>query len=89
MASLTLKNIPPDLHKMLKKRAAEHGRSLNSEAIAALRVATAGRPVDVEATAGQRIDVEALIAQARKLREGILVRLDDDTIRRFKNEGRK
>ncbi len=79
MASLTLKNIPPDLHRKLKRRAAEHGRSLNSEAIAALR----------EATAGQRVDVEAFLARARKLREGILVRLDDDTIRRFKNEGRK
>jgi len=64
---------------MLKKRAAEHGRSLNGEAIAALREATAGRPVDVE----------AFLARARKLRKGILVRLDDDTIRRFKNEGRK
>jgi plasmid stability protein len=78
MASLTLKNIPPDLHKKLKAQAAEHGRSLNREAIAALRVATAGRPVDVE----------AFLARIRRLRKGLSVRVDDETIRRFKNEGR-
>jgi len=78
MASLTLKNIPPDLHRKLKAQAAEHGRSLNSEAIAALRVATAG----------QRVDVEAFIARARRLRKGIKAWADDETIRRFKNEGR-
>lgn len=78
MASLTLKNIPPDLHRKLKAQAAEHGRSLNSEAIAALRVATAGRPVDVE----------AFLARVRRLRKGLSVRVDDETIRRFKNEGR-
>jgi len=78
MASLTLKNIPADLHKKLKARAAEHGRSLNSEAIAALRVATAGRPVDVE----------AFLGRVRRLRKGLSVRVDDETIRRFKNEGR-
>ena len=61
MASLTLKNVPPDLHRKLKRRAAEHGRSLNSEAIAALR----------EATAGERIDVEAFLRRVRKLRAGV------------------
>ncbi|MFI5180740.1 MAG: toxin-antitoxin system HicB family antitoxin [Thermoanaerobaculia bacterium] len=79
MVSLTLKNIPPDLHRKLKAQAAKHGRSLNKEAIMALR----------EATAGQPVDVEAVIARARKLRERISVRLDDETLRRFKNEGRK
>jgi len=29
MASITLKNIPADLHRELKKRAEEHHRSLN------------------------------------------------------------
>lgn len=78
MASLTLKNIPPDLHKKLKARAAENGRSLNSEAIAALRVATAGRPVDVE----------AFLAQARKLRARVRGVLTDEELREMKNAGR-
>jgi plasmid stability protein len=78
MASLTLKNIPPDLHRKLKRQAAEHGRSLNSEAIAALRVATAGRPVDVE----------AFLAQARKLRARVRGVLTDEELREMKNAGR-
>ena len=78
MASLTLKNIPPDLHRKLKAQAAEHGRSLNSEAIAALRVATAGRPVDVE----------AFLAQARKLRARVRGRLTDEILREARSTGR-
>ena len=34
MATITLKNIPADLHRKLKKRAEEHHRSLNQEIIA-------------------------------------------------------
>ena len=34
MATITLKNIPADLHRKLKKRAEEHHRSLNKEIIA-------------------------------------------------------
>ncbi|HUM02276.1 MAG TPA: Arc family DNA-binding protein [Thermoanaerobaculia bacterium] len=78
MASLTLKNIPPDLHRKLKRRAAEHGRSLNSEAIAALRVATAG----------ERVDVEAFLARVRKLRAGVKGVVTDEEIREMKNAGR-
>lgn len=78
MASLTLKNIPEDLHQSLKTQAAEHGRSLNSEAIVALRIHVSQRP----------LDVDAFLARARKLRRGISVRVDENTIRRFKNEGR-
>ena len=34
MTTITLKNIPADLHRELKKRAEEHHRSLNKEIIA-------------------------------------------------------
>jgi plasmid stability protein len=40
MATITLKNIPADLHRELKKRAEEHHRSLNKEIIATLKSAT-------------------------------------------------
>ena len=36
MATITLKNVPDDLHRRLKARAAQNGRSLNREAIRCL-----------------------------------------------------
>jgi plasmid stability protein len=36
MATLTIKNVPRDLYKQLKKRAAEHRRSMNGEVIVCL-----------------------------------------------------
>jgi plasmid stability protein len=42
MATITLKNIPAELHRELKKRAEEHHRSLNKEIIATLKSATSG-----------------------------------------------
>lgn len=48
MPTITLKNIPRDLHRELKKRAGAHHRSLNKEVIATLHDATAAtRPLDV------------------------------------------
>ncbi len=78
MASLTLKNIPADLHRKLRARAAEHGRSLNSEAIAALR----------EATARPHIDPRSFLTRVRRLRKGLRVWADDETIHRFRSKGR-
>jgi plasmid stability protein len=49
MASITLKNIPADLHRELKKRAEEDHRSLNKEIIATLESATsATAPFDAK-----------------------------------------
>ena len=42
MATVTLKNIPADLHRELKRRAEEHHRSLDKEIIATLKSATSG-----------------------------------------------
>jgi plasmid stability protein len=42
MASLLIKNLPPRLHSQLKKRAAAHRRSLNSETIRLLEEAVSG-----------------------------------------------
>jgi plasmid stability protein len=41
MATITLKNIPPELHRELKNRAIAHHRSLNKEVIATLLAVTA------------------------------------------------
>ena len=42
--TLTLKNIPPHLHRLLKAQALRHKRSLNQEAILCLELAVSGAP---------------------------------------------
>jgi plasmid stability protein len=61
MASLTLKDIPADLHEQLRRRAARNRRSLSQEALACLELATSGEPVDPR----------ELIARARRLRASV------------------
>jgi plasmid stability protein len=77
--TVTLKNLPAEVHQGLKKRAARHGRSLNGEMIACLRSV-----VLVEA-----IDVDDLIAKARAHRAAVRTRLSDHAIRRIKSAGRR
>lgn len=78
MATLTLKNLPEDLHRRLKSRAARNQRSLNREVIECLWSVTTARPVDPE----------ALLARARELRRKASGRLDDRELRRPKENGR-
>jgi len=79
MATITLKNIPADLHRQLKKRAEEHHRSLNKEIIATLKGATSG------AIALDPTKLEESVRRARSLfRRPITAREID----RWKREGR-
>ena len=79
MASITLKNIPADLHRELKKRAEEHHRSLNREILATLKAA-AGGTIRLDPT-----KLEESIRQARSLfRRPITAREID----RWKRQGR-
>ena len=55
MANLTIKNVPEKLHRRLKQSAAEHRRSMNSEAIACLERVLISR----------RIDPQEFLARAR------------------------
>ena len=50
MPTLTIKNVPDALYRRLKKRAAEHRCSLNSEIIACLERAIAAETVHVATT---------------------------------------
>ncbi len=59
MPTITLKNLPRDLHQNLKKRALAHHRSLNKELIATLRAATG---------ATTAVDVAELERDARRAR---------------------
>jgi antitoxin FitA len=78
MATLTLKNLPADVHRKLKARAVRHGRSLNSEAITCLH-----NTISVE-----RLDVDALLVKARAHRAASRERLGADEVRAMKNHGR-
>lgn len=78
MPTLTIKNLPVDLHRRLKRRAADRGRSLNSEVIASLGAAVGP----------QRLDQEALLVQARALRERVRGRLRDRDLAHLKRAGR-
>lgn len=70
MANITLKGIPPDLHRALKRRAEAHNRSLNKEVIAALRSITGVEgPVPVEKILNQARETRKLFKGATTLRQ--------------------
>jgi len=77
MTTLTLKNIPEELHRRLRESAARHHRSLNREIIALLE----------EKLAPQRADVEKELEAVRRLRAN-LPSADHSLIDAFKREGR-
>jgi len=79
MATITLKNIPADLHRELKKRAEEHHRSLNREILATLESVTAKT---------HRLDVETLIQEARAARAKFRRQISDAEINAWKRAGR-
>ena len=58
MITITIKGLSKTAHQALKKRAATHGRSLNTEAIAVLEASVRS----------QRVDANALIARVRAAR---------------------
>ena len=67
MATLTIKNLPDELYAQLKARAAEHRRSINSEAILAVeRALTQPEPIDPT-------DMLASLRRSRARLKGIYV----------------
>lgn len=77
--TLTLKNIPDELYERLKAAAAEHRRSLNSEAIVCLQ----------SALMPPKVSPAEHLERARKIRaelEGLWFRAED--IDAFKRQGR-
>lgn len=79
MSTMTIKNMPPAVHRTLKARAKAHGRSLNKEVIAALE----------ETLHGARIDAEAVGKHARAVRETLGVYLTERDLHDLKNAGRR
>jgi plasmid stability protein len=78
MPSLTLKDIPARVHKALKKRAREKGRSLNREALAILTASVQASPSDTR----------FLLAEIRRHRQSLPGQLNEDLLRRARNTGR-
>jgi plasmid stability protein len=60
MATITVKNIPPQLYELLKARATENHRSINSEVIVCIERAVSGRRADT---------ADNILSRARVLRE--------------------
>ena len=63
-ATVTLKNIPADLPRELKKRAEEHHRNLNKKIIATLKSATSGTAIRQRSLTVQEVSAIAHLAEA-------------------------
>lgn len=85
MPTLTIKNLPDDLYRQLKTRAAANRRSLNSEILTCLEQALTLQHVDAE-------EARARLARADAVRVGLerpgLHRLTETAIRAAKSSGR-
>jgi len=79
MASILVKNVPPDIHQAIKDRAKRHFRSVNNEIIACLDSILFPRIVDPE------IQIE----KARNLRKLVKGFLTDKVLAEMIDEGRK
>ena len=80
MPNLTIKGIPEGLYKQLKKRAARHRRSLNSEIIWCLE----------HAASLTTVDPEAWLVKADNLRNRLgLTPVTEQSLREIKTAGRK
>jgi plasmid stability protein len=78
MASLTIKDIPPKLHRTLKSRAARNRRSLQAEILSTLE----------EAVQPKRVPADEMLERVREFRERVRVKTTDAEIRRFIGQGR-
>jgi plasmid stability protein len=79
MSTITIKDVPPAVHRALKSRAEAHGRSLNKEIIITLESMVHGSPVDAT----------AIGMHARAVRETMGVYLTQRDLTVFKNTGRR
>jgi plasmid stability protein len=77
MSNLTLKNIPQNLHAMLKESAARNRRSLNSEILARLERDIAAPKVD-----------RVRLARGLKAFTDKLLPIDHRLVDKFKRQGR-
>ena len=77
MLNLTLKNVPPELHRMLKARAESNRRSLNREILALLEAQVQAPAVDL---AAEQRALAAFVAA--------LPHVDHQRVSRYRGSGR-
>ncbi len=80
MATLTIKNIPPEVYERLKRRAKASRRSINQEVIAVIEQSLETSPIDVDSTLKRTREIRELTARYC---------IRDDEIENWKDEGRK
>ncbi|RCK79866.1 MAG: hypothetical protein OZSIB_4020 [Candidatus Ozemobacter sibiricus] len=79
MATITLKNVPRQIHLGIKKRAEKNHRSINGEILACL-----------ERVLGLcTADADDLLANMEKAHEGLRFKVTVEDIRAARREGRK
>jgi len=78
MITITIKGLSKEVHQALKKRAVTHGRSLNTEAIAALESSVRSVPAEAE----------GVIQKARQFRNSLKFRVTAADLKKFEEEGR-
>jgi plasmid stability protein len=78
MPTLTIKNVPDELHERLKNQAERHRRSMNSEAIWILE----------QVLTPSRRSADEAIARAKALNDRIGHTFDPNLIEQGKKEGR-
>ncbi len=79
MATITIKDLPAEVHRTLKDRARAHGRSLNREIIATL----------VSTVSAAAVDSFAVLSHARSVRETLGVYLTQSDLKAAKDRGRR
>lgn len=71
MATITVKDIPEELYEALKKKAAEHHRSINREVIHCIQQIVRGHDHDEEWDDAKRMTVDEILEEVRRLRQEI------------------
>jgi plasmid stability protein len=80
MASITIKNIDPELYERLKQQAAQHRRSINNEAIVCIERSLLQYPLP---------SAEEWIKEGREIRESVTQYvISDEELDCAKREGR-
>ncbi len=80
MANLTIKNIPGELYEMLKLKAKNNHRSINSEIIFTLK-----RILGFQ----EKAETDEILRQAREIRKKMKVTLTEEEINEAKRSGRE
>lgn len=83
MAILNIRNLDPEVHKALRRRAAENGRSMEAEAREILAKACTQRTSKAEVVAEIQAEISRLMGD-RKPKSGT-----DDLIRERRREARR